>query len=217
MNLKKCIFMYLCSFFYQTPSNIPTPDQKFVPFINTDQPFTHQLPKSHDQGHANPEEIKMRSRQFDSFLIFWAVNQIKSAEMSKISAIVKYFSRGSAFVKDFVFYNQTTMTGINMCFCFLKSATKILWKKWDWGCCLLICWWRALFSFSRLSQLVLLLFVSTIAISCCRGKDLAKKKKNIFKTVLDILLNVLLFKLSKGQSNCQNINQIVTISNVSVD
>ena len=159
---------YLCIcvlFFYQTPSNIPTPDQKFVPFINTDYPFTHQLPKSHDQGHANPEEIKMRSRQFDSFLIFWAVNQIKSAEMSKISAIVKYFSRGSAFVKDFVFYNQTTKTGINMCFCFLKSATKILWKKWYWGCCLLICWWRALFSFSRLSQLVLQLLVWA-AVSC---------------------------------------------------
>ena len=37
--------------------------------------------------------------------------------MSKISAIVQYFSRGSAFVKDFVFHN---LTGINMCFCFLK-------------------------------------------------------------------------------------------------
>ena len=110
-------YFWISLLFYQTPSNNPTPDQKFVPFINMDQPFTDQLPKSHDQALANPEEIKIRSRQFDSFLIFWAVNQIESAEMSKISAIVQYFSRGSAFVKDFVFHN---LTGINMCFCFLK-------------------------------------------------------------------------------------------------
>ena len=51
--------------------------------------------------------------------------------MSKISAIVQYFSRGSAFVKDFVFhnFNQTTMAGINMCFCFFKTGQKLYEKN----------------------------------------------------------------------------------------
>ena len=121
VNLKQSIFLDFSSFlpnpfkYSDSRSEVCTIHQ-YGPSIHRPTPQVPRPGPRKPRGNQNEEST---IRFFSDFL---SCKSDKSAEMSKISPIVQYFSRGSAFVKDFVFYNfnQTTMTGINMCYCFLK-------------------------------------------------------------------------------------------------